>query len=572
MMTPVEQPIYRFSEAPIWEWQRAYYEEQGIKAWQNDEVPQYITSNPFIAAAYAEIIFGFLQDRARLGYISEPVTVVELGAGSGRLAFHVLVELCELRDLAGFALPPFRYVMSDLALDNIAYWQEHHRLILFVEQGVLDFAKFDATVDTELVLTQSGEHIRAGGLEQPLLVVANYFFDSIPQELIYVEDNKILECQVSLEFPEGTVDLNASATDLLENVALEYHYRRAEEYEREAYEYRHVIEQYREKLEDSHILFPAMGMACLERLGQLSQQGFLLITADKGDHRLEQWEYAEPPKLIVHGSFSLTVNYHAIQSYWESKGAISYFAEHHHHNLNVGCILMLQDPKSYGNTRLAYRRVIERYGPDELATMKPWLDGQLEHMELHQILTIWRLGGYDVEWLVHSSQRISSLLLESNESVMQDIRSGLHLMWNNYYAMGEKLDLALVCGMLLYQMEFYEDALVFLERSVRQNEVDCEATGGGGTQTSTEAGNQTGAEHRAESHTELGTEHRAECLTELGTEIRNLVDTDVLYSLAICYYEVGNESAAHHYAQRTVALESEHEGALALLDLFNEDE
>lgn len=56
-MAENRQQRYRFSEAPIWDLQRTYYEELGIKAWNNDQVPQYITSNPMIATAYAEMIF-----------------------------------------------------------------------------------------------------------------------------------------------------------------------------------------------------------------------------------------------------------------------------------------------------------------------------------------------------------------------------------------------------------------------------------------------------------------------------------------------------------------------------------
>ena len=101
-MTDNIQQRFRFSEAPIWELQRTYYEELGMKAWNNDQVPQYITSNPMIAA-YAEIIFGFLRDRADQGDLTETVTILELGAGAGRLGYHVL---CELRDFAGIARFP----------------------------------------------------------------------------------------------------------------------------------------------------------------------------------------------------------------------------------------------------------------------------------------------------------------------------------------------------------------------------------------------------------------------------------------------------------------------------------
>lgn len=510
-MTNSEQHFYRFSEAPIWELQRRYFEKQGIKAWQSGEVPQYITNNPVIAAAYAEIIFGFLQDRARLGHIAEPVTILELGAGSGRLAYHVLKELGELKDYAGITLPPFRYVMSDLPLKNITYWQQHPSLLPFVEQGMLDFARFDAAQDTELYLTQSGVTIRPADLQQPLLVIANYFFDSIPQELIYVDESKIYECRVCLRFPDETDALAAS--EMLGKVVPEYHYVRAAEYEQESYPYRDVIELYKQRLEDSHILFPAIGLGCLERLAQLSQEGFILLTADKGDHRIENWEFAEPPKLIHHGSFSLTANYHAIQHFFEQKGALTCFTGHHYKNLNVGCILMLQNPASYANTRLAYRRFVDRFGPDDFFSMKIWFDEHLERMELSQILAFWRLGHYDAQLFLQSVKRILTLLPASSEEEMDDLRQGIHIMWTGYYPMNENHDLARDCGVLLYQMDLYEDAQFFFERSLK----DYEAT------------------------------------------------AEMLYYMAICCYELGSGAAASDYAHRALALEPEHEGALELL-------
>lgn len=174
-MTVNHTQRYRFSEAPIWHLQREYFEEEGMKAWNNDQVPQYITSNPVIASAYAEMIFGLLQDRANQGNCSEPVFIVELGAGAGRLAYHVLHELCQLRDYAGISLPPFRYIMTDLAMKNVLAWQEHPALQAFIAEGLLDFARFDAVHDTSLSLAVSGTTIREQELEQPLIIVANYF-------------------------------------------------------------------------------------------------------------------------------------------------------------------------------------------------------------------------------------------------------------------------------------------------------------------------------------------------------------------------------------------------------------
>ncbi|ASA24239.1 hypothetical protein [Paenibacillus donghaensis] len=505
---------YRFSEAPIWELQRAYFEQQGMKAWDNDQVPQYITSNPMIATAYAEMIFGLLQDRAAAGHVSEPVTILELGAGTGRLAFHVLSKLCEIRDYAGLPLPPFRYVLSDLPWLNIAGWQQQPGLKKFVEQGILDFARFDAVEDEELRLTESGITIKPGDLAQPLLLIANYFFDSIPQELIYVDEGKIFDCEVALQFPEA--DEGGDRLELLKEITPQYHYRRAAGYEQPSYAYHEVIAHYREQLEDSHILFPEVGLACLQRLSRLSAAGFVLLTADKGDHRLDNWKFAAPPELIHHGSFSLTANYHALAYFFGTQGAVSLFTAHHYKDLNVGCILMLPEPQRYANTRLAYRRFVERFGPDDFFSLKEWVDPQLEEMELRHILAFWRLGGYDAEFFIQSAERISGLLEEASDEELLDIEGGIQQMWAGNYTLEGGYDLALDCGLLLFEMNVFSEARLFLERSLSSSPSETVST--------------------------------------------------VFYTLAICSYELGAEEAAVEYTRKALALEPEHEEALELLE------
>lgn len=515
-MTNKNKQRYRFSEAPIWNIQRKYYEDEGTKAWNNDQVPQYITSNPMIAASYAEMIFGFLQDRANKGYSSEPVVIVELGAGAGRLAFHVLSELCQLRDYAGISLPSFRYIMTDLAINNVLAWREHPALQSFITEGLLDFAQFDAVHDTVLNLVVSGTTIREADVKQPLIIIANYFFDSIPQELIYVGDGQIYEADVFVEYPEQEASLKPS--DLLNQISLRYEHRRAPEYEQATFPYRDVIAVYQEQLEDSHILFPVAGLNCLERLNRLSQAGFLLITADKGDHLLDNWKFAEPPELILHGSFSLTANYHAIQHVFEQRGAMALFPPHHYKDINVGCILNVDTPLDYFNTRLAYRRSIIRFGPDEFFSLKMGIDRNLDNMGLQQILSFWRLGGYDVEFFIQSTKRISSLLQDADDGEKQDILSGIQRMWSSHYVMEQRYDLALDAGLLLFESDMYEEAKRFLEISIDQEQGEIVST--------------------------------------------------VFYCLAICCFELELDEDALGYLRKLIELEPDHEEALALLSNF----
>lgn len=513
-MTDQSKARYRFSEAPIWGVQRQYYEEEGTRAWVNDQVPQYITSNPMIAAAYAELIFGFLQDRANQGYDAEPVYIVELGAGAGRLAYHVLHELCRMIDYAGIKLPSFRYVMTDLAMSNVTAWKEHPALQSYIAEGLLDFAQFDAVHDASLNLIVSGTTIIKGDLRQPLIIVANYFFDGIPQELLYVGEGRIYEVDVRVEYPDHQDSLKPS--EWLSRISLSYEDpRRAPEYEQETYPYRDVIGVYREQLEDSHILFPAAGLTCLERLNGLSRSGFLLITADKGDHLLDSWKFAEPPELILHGSFSLTANYHAFQHAYEQRGGVALFPRQHYKNLNVGCILNLDQPLDYAQTRLAYRRSVERFGPDEFFSLKQWVDRSLDDMGLQQLLSFWRLGGYDAEFFIHATKRISALLQEANDEEKLDLSRGIERMWSSYYVMAQRYDLALDAGLILFEMDEYGQARRYLEISVEQDP--------------------------------------------------NEVVSTVYYCLAICCFEAASIEEAGRYLKKLLELEPGHEEALALL-------
>ncbi|MDF2653105.1 MAG: tetratricopeptide repeat protein [Paenibacillus sp.] len=518
-MTIHNKQRYRFSEAPIWDIQREYYEQQGLKAWNNDQVPQYITCNPMIATAYAEMIFGFLQDRANKGDSSEPVFIVELGAGAGRFAFHVLQELCQLIDYAGITSPSFRYIMTDLAMNNVLAWREHPALQTFIGKGMLDFARFDAIHDSVLNLTVSGATIRKGDLKQPLVIVANYFFDSISQELLYVAEGKICEVDVFIEYPKHNHSLQPS--ELLKQISLHYKHRRAPEYEQETYPYRDVIAMYQEQLEDSHVLFPVAGLTCLERLNQLSQKGSLLITADKGDHLIENWKFAEPPELILHGSFSITVNFHAIQQVMEKNGALALFPPHHYKNINLGCILNMERPMDYCQTRLAYRRCIERFGPDEFYSLKEWVDLNLDSMGLQQILSFWRLGGYDAEFFIQSTKRVSSLIIDANDEEKQDIVRGIQLMWSSYYVMEQRYDIALEAGLLLFEMDMYGDSKQFLEISINEDQ--------------------------------------------------EKIVSVVYYCLAICCFELELEEDALSYLRLLLKHEPDHEEARALLNKFESE-
>src|SRR5215471_5307319 len=98
------------SQSVIWRLQRDYYVQRGVKAWSDDKVPTFITSNPFTAEIYARIAFGFLRDCGE-----EPLRILELGAGTGKFCYLFLRHFSELLRSEGIDSQAIRYCMTDCA-------------------------------------------------------------------------------------------------------------------------------------------------------------------------------------------------------------------------------------------------------------------------------------------------------------------------------------------------------------------------------------------------------------------------------------------------------------------------
>ena len=104
------ESIKPFSQSLIWKLNRDYYQDKGVTAWSEDAVPHQMTSNSKVGKIYAELILAFLKDLSAKGKITETVYILELGAGHGRLAFHILKHLQKLEPVLGIELPPYCYI------------------------------------------------------------------------------------------------------------------------------------------------------------------------------------------------------------------------------------------------------------------------------------------------------------------------------------------------------------------------------------------------------------------------------------------------------------------------------
>lgn len=446
-----------FSQSVIWRMQRDFYVQRGIKAWTEDMVPQFITNNPFIAEIYARIVFGFLCDCSEPPPSPEhPLRIFELGAGVGKFSCLFLRQLTSL--LRGNRMPAetVRYCMTDCSEGLIQEWRNNPYLAEFVDSGMLEFERF-----------QVGEKVESRFLSasRPLVLIANYVFDSLPQDAFTIRDGDIFETLVSTRAPAQNKTAGAASLS-----SMQFSYKKValgpERYPDPSWS--RALNLYRNHLAAGTLLFPVAALETLQQLSRLSDGRMLVLAADKGFVHEEQISLCQSPSAIeFHGPncFSQMVNLDAIGKYFQGIGGDALMPDRHSSNLNICAFVQGRAADQFPATRAAYREAQAAFGPDDLFTLLAWLNAHMEEMTVPQILAALRLTHWDPILLL----RVFPVLARQLRAVVlerYDLRDAVLKTWANHFPVSRNENaLAFQCGVILLELRFFEDAFAMFKNS-----------------------------------------------------------------------------------------------------------
>lgn len=466
----------RLSSCMLWRLQRTFFAAQGIEAWRQGIVPHYITSNAYIADAYAKVVATYLGERkATLADPRQPVHILELGAGSGKFASLFLKRLTALTRRMGSAAPTWKYVVTDLADRNVAFWSEHPGLRPFVQRGVLDFAKFDVENDKEIELVESGEVLGGKPLTNGLVVLCNYFFDGIPIDVFAIEGGQIQEGTVAVSSSQEEPDLDDPAVLGRVSLAFEYRSTKVEGYYDDP-AFNKILQSYQEKLGNTSVHFPIAGLRICKMLCALSGGNLLMLSGDKGYIRDEDLLDRPEPGLAVHGSFSMSVDYHALAAYFRGAGGQVFQPRQRHESLLCVGFLLGAHPEEHRLTRDAFADALGEFSPDDffgVSQMTERLGEKLEKGEkeednptVSQLMSLVRLGRGDPRLLGKCMPALGELVSGATSREKRDVYQAIEHAWELYFHLGDDDDVPFEFGRLLYRMDYYMEALEYFGHSL----------------------------------------------------------------------------------------------------------
>jgi tetratricopeptide (TPR) repeat protein len=461
-LPPAEQKV-PLSRSLIWKLLRNYYQGRGPAAWSHDQVPHAVTSNPFFTGTYARAIAAWLQDCRKQELVgpATPVYVVELAAGHGRFAYCLLKQLPRLLEGSGLNL---RYVITDFCEENLTRLRNHPYLEPFIADGTLDFARFDAGCDTELRLLLSGQRLSGGANRNPTIFIANYLFDSLPQDAFQIENSELYESLVSVSFSR---DENLEDPTILSRAEISYHHSLASDAYYDLPEWNSILKSYRSRLPSSAFLFPVGALRSIDRLRQLSGDRLLLLTADKGYNRDDAIAVGMGrPEAVMHsnGCFSMMVDYQAIAAYCESVGG-RVLQPARPCQFLAFCAISFGGPSLAPALERAYEEFVDDFGPDDFSRLAVGFQQCLEQLSIDQLLALLRFHRWAFQTFWHMLPELKSRTSQLADR-KRELVHAMEQVWNLYLPLGEEADLAFAMGTLLLESGCYPEATAYLCRSV----------------------------------------------------------------------------------------------------------
>lgn len=265
-----------FSKCPLWKWQREAYLSLGPRAWSQGFVPSYITSNPFTAKWMATLAASYLNNISFNR--DKPVTFFDLGAGSGRFSFLFLTFFKKILDIK------VRYVMTDICPETIQWWREHPQL----KPLECEFLLFNHD-DPSIPLEYNGN---------PVILLANYFFNTLPCDLYRITGGKVEEGMVSVTSPKEKID------------------------QCEVKETFYPTDKTFPYLGDGTFFMPTGALQVLDLFAKWSKAKMLLISGDQGVSNLQQLKEWKP-EICRHKTFSTAVNHLAIAEFFKGSAFLA---------------------------------------------------------------------------------------------------------------------------------------------------------------------------------------------------------------------------------------------------------
>ena len=380
--------------------------------------------------------------------------IIEFGGGAGRFAYLFVRHLRELAPRLRFT-----YVLTDFSTERVASWADHPKYGPLIEEGLIDFAVLDADRLGPLELVVSGRTLSPGSLRGPVVGIANYVFDTLRHDSFAIRGGELMETRVV------HAGRRRSARRRDRRPAWSGRPCRAGRFRTTSLP------------SSTFTATPWTTPRCWCRWEgwdawnswPRSRRG-RPVRSSPTRGTAPRWSCA--PTMRRRWCFTATrsrlmVNFDFLARYVRQRGGVAILPREPARSLVVAAFVQgdLDDPAQFESS--VQDQLVDT-GPDNYFTLRPLLSGGTG-LSIETMLASLRFSRFDPALLIELLHGLLEVLPTVPDSMRSEIERVLVRVWDNYFPIGEPIDMALCVGLGFSAMERFPQAVDFLELSVKEH-------------------------------------------------------------------------------------------------------
>jgi tetratricopeptide (TPR) repeat protein len=415
-----------FINSKIWKLQKDFYKNQGISAWVG-KVPFYITSNCFLARKYAEMLINLISDGLRNKTFNpkHPIYIFELGSGSGKFGYHLINDLMQCRKDVKDVELDIRYVMTDLCPKNVDFWKKHNQLKDMVIDGILDMGIFDADYCNDINTEFAKKIIGRKSLKNPPIVIGNYFLDTISCDLLRFNNGEVSQADLSIRTNVDNYSNNMVKD--LKALDISYSFSEFNEGKIANKDYLALISYYKKHIKDSTVIMPTTVFKIVDFFSRTNKENkAFFLFSDKGHVGLESLQLSQKPHFAFHGSFSLMVNFHALNLYYNIKKNSDVIVQDDGEGMSIIGFAANETYDNFGLFKNRFMKYANEFNVQNFMNLKNFYMDKIDTLSISEMVALLSLSNYDSKILLdianHFVQKLSSISVKMKHNILTNLK------------------------------------------------------------------------------------------------------------------------------------------------------
>ncbi|MCB1136130.1 MAG: hypothetical protein KDK78_07675, partial [Chlamydiia bacterium] len=228
-----------------------------------------------------------------------------------------------------------------------------------------------------------------------------------------------------------------------------------------------VLAHYASEFVDAHCCLPVQGYRVLENIQNLAREGFLLLAGDQGITHKEQVATGGPPRLSLHGTFSVPVDYYALGLFFDLDGGYALRSSSEDEDFVVLAGVKGLSREDSPETERTFDIQVNSFEMQDYWSLINCVEAECPKPSLDHILRLVKLGNYDPPILHGFYNAVRPQAALASDAMKDKLCDTMQKVADRFFPLNPQEGMFFTnLGILCFEMQRFEQGKEFFKRTL----------------------------------------------------------------------------------------------------------